>query len=158
MEFLRLVEEIRPELVTMENVPRLRHLPLWEEFVIRLKAAGYEVDWNVVNAARYGVPQTRNRLVLVGSLLGPIKLPSPDQGKAQTARSAIGFQPAIKAGEPNLSDPLHAARALTQVNLDRIRCSVPAGTNRDWPDEMRSGLPPRGRCTISIGLRSDVMG
>lgn len=137
LEFLRLVEDIRPDLVTMENVPRLRHLPLWKEFVERLRAAGYEVDWGVVNAAHYGVPQTRNRLVLLASLLGPIKLPTPVLGQPKSARSAIGEQPPVEAGRPNSDDPLHSARALTQLNLERIRCSRPAGTNRDWPEEMR---------------------
>jgi DNA (cytosine-5)-methyltransferase 1 len=137
LQFLRLVEEIRPELVTMENVPRLQHLPLWKEFVDRLKAFGYDVDWGVVNAARYGVPQTRNRLVLMGSLLGPIKLPAPGLDEPATARSAIGKQPPIEAGQRNPVDPLHSARALTQLNLERIRCSRPSGTNRDWPEEMR---------------------
>jgi DNA (cytosine-5)-methyltransferase 1 len=138
LEFLRLVEDVRPELVTMENVPRLRHLPLWAEFVSRLKAAGYQVDWGVLNAAQYGVPQNRSRLVLVASLLGPIKLPAPSHQKPLTARSAIGGQPPIGAGVKNPTDPLHSARSLTQINLERIRLSKPAGTNRDWPEELRA--------------------
>ncbi len=138
IEFLRLVEDIRPELVTMENVPRLRHLPLWNDFVSRLKEAGYNLDWGVVNAARYGVPQTRNRLVLVGSLIGPISLPKPKSANMKSARDAIGDQPPVAAGVPNADDPLHSSRALTALNLNRIRISRPDGTNRDWPEDMRA--------------------
>jgi len=137
LEFLRIVEAVRPELVTMENVPRLAHLPLWGEFVSRLKAAGYNVDWGVVDAANYGVPQSRNRLVLLGSRLGSIRLPVATARKPATVRSAIGKQPAVKAGQPNPNDPLHASRALTQPNLERIRSSQPGGTWRDWPEEIR---------------------
>lgn len=137
LEFLRIVEAVRPELVTMENVPRLAHLPLWEEFVNRLKEIGYHVAWDVVDAAKYGVPQSRKRLVLLASRLGPIELPLPSTRPPATVRSAIGHQPAVEAGKPNGSDPLHTARALTQPNLERIRASQPGGTWRDWPEAMR---------------------
>lgn len=137
MEFLRLVEEVQPEIVTMENVPRLKHLPLWGEFVTRLNSAGYDVDWKVVNAADYGVPQARQRLVLLASSLGAIKLPPPSVRRPRTVRSAIGKQPHVEAGVRNQDDPLHASRTLTQANLKRIRSSKPAGTYRDWPEHMR---------------------
>src|SRR4029450_199646 len=42
LEFLRLVRETVPEIVTMENVPRLAHLPLWTQFVDLLKETGYQ--------------------------------------------------------------------------------------------------------------------
>lgn len=137
LEYLRIVESVGPELVTMENVPRLAHLSLWGEFVSRLEEIGYHVAWGVVDAAKYGVPQSRNRLVLLASRLGPIQLPQPAAQPPATVRTAIGSQPAVEAGEPNASDPLHTARALTQPNLDRIRASQPGGTWRDWPEEMR---------------------
>lgn len=138
LEFLRIVEEVKPELVTMENVPRLAHLPLWADFVKRLKKAGYQVDWDVVDASKYGVPQSRSRLVLLASTLGPIRLPSPNLGPPQTVRCAIGDQPAVEAGKPYANDPLHTSRVLTDRNLDRIRVSKPGGTWRDWPEEMRA--------------------
>jgi DNA (cytosine-5)-methyltransferase 1 len=137
LEFLRIVEAVQPELVTMENVPRLAHLPLWSEFVRRLEAAGYDVDWNVVDAANYGVPQSRHRLVLLGSRLGQISLPAASPMKPGDVRSAIGDQPKVEAGVPNAIDPLHTSRALTERNLERIRSSQPGGTWRDWPEEMR---------------------
>lgn len=137
LEFLRIVEAIQPELVTMENVPRLAHLPLWEEFVDRLRQAGYHVDWRVVDAAKYGVPQSRNRLVLLASRLGAIQLPEPTFDEPVTVRSAIGHQPVVDAGTPNAVDPLHTSRVLTPPNLERIRSSKPGGTWRDWPEQMR---------------------
>lgn len=137
LEFLRIVEAVQPELVTMENVPRLAHLPLWKQFVSRLEAADYNVDWDVVDAADYGVPQSRTRLVLLASKLGPIQLPAPMVGERATVRAAIGAQPPVKAGEKNADDPLHASRTLTQPNLERIRSSRQGGTWRDWPEEMR---------------------
>jgi len=75
--FGRFVEGIRPELVTMENVPELadRGHEVFDRFVRRLKRIGYCVDWDIVKCEQYGVPQARRRLVLLASLLGEITVP-----------------------------------------------------------------------------------
>lgn len=136
LEFLRLAVSVRPEVVTMENVPRLSHLPLWQHFVESLKEAGYSVSWAVVDASEYGVPQARRRLVMLASLLGEIRLPTAT-GKRTSVKSAIGKLPPVAAGVAGRPDPLHTARALTERNLKRIRASRPAGTWRDWPKRMQ---------------------
>lgn len=137
LEFLRIVREAGPEIVTLENVPRLAHLPLWAEFVAELKAQGYFVAWDVLDVSRFGVPQNRRRLVLLASKLGPVQLPVPIKGKSSTVKKAIGKLSAIKAGVPNAIDPLHSSRALTPRNLARIKQSKPAGTWRSWPKRMQ---------------------
>jgi DNA (cytosine-5)-methyltransferase 1 len=137
LEFSRLVKSVRPEIVTLENVPRLAHLSLWASFVGELKAADYHVAWEVVDASKYGVPQARRRLVLIASRLGPIALPLPAISKPVTVRSTIGALPRIEAGACSASDTLHATRALTPINLRRIKASRPAGTWREWPAHMR---------------------
>lgn len=138
LEFLRVVRDIRPEIVTMENVPRLAHLPLWTEFVNQMKSDGYQVDWKIVDASHYGVPQARRRLVLLASTLGDISIPVPGRTVRKTVRDAIGRFPSTDAGVPGRNDPLHTARALTAKNLTRIRASLPAGTWREWPTSMRA--------------------
>ncbi|WP_027584223.1 DNA cytosine methyltransferase [Bradyrhizobium sp. Ai1a-2] len=137
LEFLRLTKESLPEIVTMENVPRLVHLPLWGQFVKGLEEVGYNVNWGVLDASLYGVPQNRRRLVLVASRLGPIGLPKPRKGASKTVREAIGALPSIRAGQRNSQDKLHSSRALTDRNLLRIRASKPAGTWREWPTKMQ---------------------
>ena len=137
LDFLRLTQSVLPEIVTMENVPRLVHLPLWDQFVSGLQDAGYKIAWGVLDAADYGVPQSRRRVVLLGSRLGEIRLPPGGANSRPTVRSAIGKLSAIKAGVPGKSDPLHAARTLTAPNLQRIRLSRPAGTWREWPKRLR---------------------
>jgi DNA (cytosine-5)-methyltransferase 1 len=138
LDFLRIGLDVRPEIVTMENVPRLIHIPLWADFVQALEDADYHVAWDILDAARFGVPQNRRRLVLLASRLGKIQLPCPKDGKLPTVRAAIGNLPAVQAGTPYPSDPLHSSRALTSRNLSRIRASKPAGTWREWPKRMRA--------------------
>jgi DNA (cytosine-5)-methyltransferase 1 len=91
-----------------------------------------------LDAAQYGVPQSRRRLVLLGSRLGNISLPKPKKSASPTVRSAIGGLRGIAAGKKNAVDPLHSARALTPRNLARIRIAKPAGTWKEWPKSMRA--------------------
>jgi DNA (cytosine-5)-methyltransferase 1 len=138
LEFLRLATDVRPEIVTLENVPRLIHLPLWNEFVGGLRSAGYQVAWDILDAADYGVPQKRRRVVLLASRLGEIELPKRWSRARKTVRKAIGSLPQIEAGVRGQRDPLHSSRALTERNLRRIKVSRPAGTWREWPKHMRA--------------------
>jgi DNA (cytosine-5)-methyltransferase 1 len=138
LEFLRLAKDVRPEIVTMENVPRLVHLPLWGRFVKELQSAKYHVAWGVLDASHFNVPQRRRRLVLLASRLGPIELPQSAGGDVPSVRSAINSLPHVAAGGKDAVDPLHAARSLRPQNLERIRLSKPAGTWRDWPTHMRA--------------------
>jgi DNA (cytosine-5)-methyltransferase 1 len=137
-EFARLVRETRPELVTMENVPRLISEVPFTEFQAALHECGYQIAFSVLNAADYGVPQHRKRLVLLASRLGPVQLPKPTHESNQwiTVRQAIQGLPAIEDGQVHSDDPLHRAAELSPLNRLRIRASKPGGTWRDWPAEL----------------------
>lgn len=81
-EFARVVEEARPSAVLMENVWGLAYknhnaVPLGR-LIDRLEGSGYRVRWQVLNAADYGIPQLRKRLILYG-MLGedPPEFPEP---------------------------------------------------------------------------------
>lgn len=138
LEFLRLAQECNPHIITLENVPRLVQLPLWRKFVRGIESAGFDVSWEIIDTSHYGVPQRRQRVVLIASRLGPIALPEPTCAEAPpTVRSAIGGIEKIGAGEVSLTDPLHATRALTKRNLERIMASRQGGTWRDWPKKLR---------------------
>jgi DNA (cytosine-5)-methyltransferase 1 len=136
--FGRLVKELQPDLVTMENVPRLEKQDVFQVFVSGLLRDGYEVFHKIVNCADYGVPQQRQRLVLLASKLGPIDLIKPTKPPERyvTVRSAIGSMPTLEAGEGCNVDPLHQACTLSPLNLQRIRASTPGGTWRDWDDSL----------------------
>ena len=138
LQFSRLVNEIRPEVVTMENVPGLEKQPVFMEFVNSLKSMGYKVSHSIVHCEEYGIPQHRSRLVLLASLLGNIRLLSPKdiRVRKRTVRQAIGKLPEIDAGTGDSKDPLHMSSELSPINLRRIRCSKPGGTWRDWPKNL----------------------
>jgi DNA (cytosine-5)-methyltransferase 1 len=136
--FGRLIEEVQPDFVTMENVPRLSQHPVFDELLSHLD--GFSVSWRIVECSRIGVPQTRSRLVLLASRHGSIQFvtPASDYSATATVRQAIGGLPSLAAGDTDPNDPLHAASKLSSLNLRRIRSSVPGGTWRDWDEELRS--------------------
>lgn len=140
VRFGELVRETRPDLVSMENVPPLERHSAFAELQSCLE--GYYSDYRIVECRNIGLPQTRKRLVLVASRLGPIHLPEFDLERA-TVRTAIGALPAISAGGMDPLDRLHRASRLSAVNLARIRASKPGGTWRDWPAELRAACHVR---------------
>lgn len=139
-EFGRIVEETMPEIVTMENVPRIGSSPVFKAFVKTLEGAGYHVNWRSCHGPDYGLAQGRRRLVLLASRLGPIEVPEAAAGvsKVATVRARIGKLPPIQAGGQDPRDPLHTARALSDINLRRIRASTPGGTWKEWPKSLRA--------------------
>lgn len=138
-QFSRLVREMNPDIVTMENVPMLETESIFSEFVASLIEQGFKVSAGVVDAANYGVPQRRKRLVLLASKYEAIHLLSAEEMgvKRKSVRDAIGNLPEISSGETSVTDPLHKARALTEINLKRIKASSPGGTWEDWPEHLK---------------------
>jgi DNA (cytosine-5)-methyltransferase 1 len=137
--FSKLVIDLEPEIVTMENVPGVERQPIYDEFVETLEQNGYMIDANTLYGPDYGVPQTRKRLVLVASKIGRISLPEPthDEDYYVTVEDQIGDLPDIASGEQHSDDSLHVCRDLIDRNLQRWDHSHPGGTWRDWPEELR---------------------
>ncbi len=133
-EFSRLIKETRPELVTMENVVRLKRHDIYSDFINELKSMGYWITEREAYFPDYGVPQIRTRLILLASLLGPILLEPPkyDPEEYRTVKDAISHLPKIEAGETSKYDTLHRSSQMSEKNFKRIRASKPGGTWRDW--------------------------
>ena len=136
--FSDLIKETKPEIVSMENVPRLTQHPEFKEFVKTLEKNNYNVTWYKVNAEEYGVPQKRNRLVLFASRYGIVKLIQPThKSKPMTVRDAIGSLPAIEAGKTHSKDVLHTSRGLSERNLRRLKATREGGSWKDWEEELQ---------------------
>ena len=135
-QFGDLVDKVRPDVLSMENVPRLlafKDGSTFKRFVKKLRDAEYHVVWDVLYGPDFGLAQTRSRLVLLASKLGPIELPSATHtGKHRTVRDEIGTLPPLSHGEVDDSDVLHRASRLSEINVRRISSAKPGGTWRDW--------------------------
>jgi DNA (cytosine-5)-methyltransferase 1 len=138
-EFGRLVQELKPDIVSMENVPELQRHSLFDDFLETLEQEGFsftrEEKKRVVYCPDYGVPQHRRRLVILASKLGPIEMIPATHNAAKHRKVVDVLQdlPELKAGDRCLVDPLHRSSSLSPINLERIQHSRPGGTWRDWP-------------------------
>ena len=152
-EMMRFVQDLKPRAIMMENVPGLirRGAPLFKEFTRKLKNWGYRLEYGILNAADYGVPQWRRRLVLLGGLGFPISLPSPTHSKNgenglepwRTVKDAIShmeepvtLQDARNTGSPQERN-WHVTRSLSAKNIKRIKVAKPGLTWRCIPEQLR---------------------
>lgn len=139
-DFASLIEECKPEIISMENVLQLKHHSVFQEFIFKLKKLNYSFESYEVNCQNYGIPQTRKRLVLLASKFGKIDLISPthNQTNFETVRTTIKHLEPLVAGQTSKVDRLHQCSKLSDLNLKRIRASKPGGTWRDWPENLRA--------------------
>lgn len=146
LEYARLLGEIAPRLFIMENVPGLmgkRGSELFQAFLDAVDDAGYETESHLVNAADYGAPQLRKRVVVLGrrrSEHRPFLLPaakcSPDA--YMTVGDAIGDLPSPPPPEEQKPrDPLHRQTRLSALNRERLRYIPPGGGMENLPVHLR---------------------
>lgn len=135
--YFRCVEQARPKVFVLENVPPLLKSAEFVEMKRLAESLGYKVEGRVLNAADYGVPQTRKRAIVIGSRIGEPSFPTPTHvdplkrnllnqhlPRWRTVRDAIGHLPIEPTGLN-----WHIGRNPTAKSLARYR-SIPAGGNR----------------------------
>lgn len=107
-EFVRIVRELNANHFVFENVKGLTLGPqrrFLEELISSFNEIGYEVrtPWRVLNASSYGIPQDRERLILLGARKG---LPLPDYPAATTRQAGAGKGAAHLPPGPTCRDAL----------------------------------------------------
>ena len=144
----RLIEELRPEAIMMENVPGLvdRGKPIFTEFLRILRQTGYHIEdcWRVEQMANFGIPQSRRRLLLLAGR--GFSIPFPEVTHARCPKTASHLEPwttvretighmdapvtlkaALHNGGPQ-SHNWHVVRDLLQRTRDRLRAAEPGKT------------------------------
>lgn len=119
-DVLRLIRYLRPMSVMLENVPRLAENRRFKKFRETLEALGYQVRWDILNTANFGVPQRRRRLVL---LADRTVLPTfaPNDRKQKTVRQFIE-----KLSPPARSrDVLHNYKVERSKKVQKIIRQIP---------------------------------
>jgi len=136
--FSRLIKEVQPTIVSMENVPQLIKTDIFNDFVVTLKSLKYFVSYQIVFCPDYGIPQRRRRLVLLASKLNEISLIAKTHTpeKYITVKDTIGSLRSVGAGKFDKDDPLHRARRLSDTNLKRIKCTKEGKGWKSWPQEL----------------------
>lgn len=144
-EFGRLIAELQPPWVFVENVPGIIKVPgfsTYKRFCKLLADEGYWYCEGILDAKRYGVPQTRRRFVMIASKIVKPSLPPETHGPNglpyRTVRQAISHLPRIAAGKSCNDVPNHKAAAITSLNLKRLKSTPRNGGGRtDWSQSLR---------------------
>ena len=121
-DFIRFAAVLKPRTLMMENVPGLANYSRFKSALATLRRLGYSVQWEVRDAAQFGVPQRRKRLIMAGARSGADLLPDPGEHVSLTVRDAIGTLP--KAGLSN--DPLHDTPENRTARVKKIISRIPA--------------------------------
>lgn len=142
LEFQLFVKALMPRALMLENVPGLANDHRFEEFVQFMEMLGYIGEYRILNAADYGVPQRRHRLIYMAGLGFGIPFAKPSS-KRKTVRDAIGNLP--KAGKSG--DPIHdlSENRTTKVRKFIRRIPKDGGSRTDLPK--KDQLECHKRCT-----------
>lgn len=103
-EYLNLVKEIQPDVFIIENVKNILNSSnhyFRDEIIKEIEKLGYIVNYGVVNAKNYGVPQSRERALFIASKSKFINFPNP-QEKTVTVRDAISDLSYLESSEGNI--------------------------------------------------------
>ncbi len=141
-QFIKLIKEVKPQIISMENVSELandKKYPVFARFIKTLEKTGYKIFYRKVDVSKYGVPQKRKRLVLLASLLGEISLipETHNETNLVTVRDTISKLRPLKDGEIDPHDPLHRTSRLSETNKKRIKATPKNGGNaKSWNKEL----------------------
>lgn len=141
-DFWRFVSYYNPGYVVVENVPGIKREASasgLDSFLKKLQARGYEYDEDVLNAKYYGVPQNRNRFLLVASRVDrSVSLPKRESKEA-VLRDFIGPSngfPVLASGHRDSENFMDTVSELTDINLRRLRLTPKnGGTRKAWKDD-----------------------
>lgn len=160
-EYLSLVKAIQPDIFVIENVKTILSASSgWfkDEIINAIKLLGYEVEYGVLNAMNFGVPQSRERAIFICSKDTNIPLPKPTVSKFTTVHDAISdiayhesgegvfeqeyqnpastsYQKRMRAGNVKLYN--HIASNHKQIAIDKLKMIPPEKGKEYIPAEMR---------------------
>ena len=119
-QFASYVNYFRPPVFVFENVVGLathKNGAALDAIQVAFEQLGYTTDWRILNAAHFGVPQKRERLILLGAQAGiPIRFPEPTHsGKFKTIglRDASRLLRPVTSNDPTLFNEPKLPPALT---------------------------------------------
>ena len=168
LEMARLIEEIKPMMVMMENVPGIatKGKVILDEFVRRLKNLGYVINMDVLQMANFGVPQSRRRFVLVAGKGFGIPLPRQTHSRKEDQKKNLKPWVSLKEILKGLPRPIklfnaeknggpeefnwNVIRDLREISITRLK-AIKEGQNRlALPRELR----PKCHKTKKAGFRN----
>ena len=158
-EYARIVREVRPRYVFVENSPRLTRLGLGI-VLADLAASGYDAAWKVLSAAECGAPHQRDRMWIVARLANPVRIGSQRSGSKRCLQGQAGLRRRTgddeAQGLPDAEDarPLRRERILRDARADGPGRHYDAG-GEAWGRKWWKAEPGMGRMAHGVANRVD---
>lgn len=133
-KFVELAKELEPNIVIIENVKGLLSShggKIKDEIIQSLNELGYKTEFRVLNAADYGAPQIRERVVFIGNKL------NKDNIFPEKIFSKDNYVPVGKVLE-NVQGKNHEPRMLTGITLDRVKLINPGQNWTSLPKDLQT--------------------
>lgn len=148
LEYYELVKEIMPEVFVIENVKNLLNSEggyFKDQIIEKFTSLGYILNYGVLNAKNFGVPESRERAIIIGSLSRSVGLPNYDI-KPVTVRDAISDLAYLNSGEGDFeADYINDAQSSYQKKLRGKKLYNHMATNHSkLALEKLAMIPPEG--------------
>ncbi|HHX8566909.1 DNA cytosine methyltransferase [Vibrio alginolyticus] len=152
-EVARLILELEPKAVMVENVPGIidKGHTFLDKFIKTIEKQGYIVNYDVLQVADFGVPQDRRRFVLLAGKGFEIQIPQPTHSK--TGKGGLPKWKTVKEAFVGLEEPIslknstsyggprkfnwNVIRDTAPINIERLKHLKPGGPRFDIPDHLR---------------------
>lgn len=140
-QFLKFVNAFLPKAIMMENVPGLIRDPRIEKFKSKIAKLGYQSEARVLDAAEYGTPQRRKRMVLIA-----LRGKSPNFGEGIKYKKTVRWAFSKLEGRDRSDDPLHTYQSRRSEHVLKLIKKIPfdGGSRTDLPYEDQ--LPCHKKC------------
>ena len=130
LEFVRIVEELKPDYVLLENVTGMmgrKNKEILDAIMHMFSKLGYVMSAKVLSAEHYGIPQRRRRTIVVGNRMGyEFKFPSAKFGEKKGMPSYVTVGDAFKKISKNTANHDAESAKIKDIELERIKM-VPEG-------------------------------
>ena len=131
LEFVRIVEELKPDYVLLENVTGMvgrKNKKILDAIMHMFSKLGYVMSAKVLSAEHYGIPQRRRRTIVVGNRMGyEFKFPSAKFGEKKSMPPYVTVMDAFKKISKNTANhDVESAKIKDDIELERIKM-VPEG-------------------------------
>lgn len=152
LSYIRLVEEIRPKMFVIENVPGLVSLfggQIKDSIMEKFRNLGYQIEYKILCAADYGVPQNRKRVVFVGTRIDGMKFSYPKKcDHVVSCKMALSDLPPLdkSLGTEEMdyvTPPLNEYQKLMRMHSVKVHNHI-AANHSDRVKKIISMVPPGG--------------
>lgn len=160
-EYYNIVEKIKPKVFVMENVKALiacENGYFINEIKKLFQDLGYFVNYDILNSKNFGIPQNRERAIIIGCNIKNIPLPIPQKNTLVTIKDAISDLNYLNSGEGTFESEYklpaqsqyqkilrensnklfnHIATNHKQIAIDKLKLIPPGGSKNNLPTELR---------------------